>query len=31
VLIAGVAAAFLLIMLFMHPVKPSYQDLRKMP
>ena len=31
VLIAGVVAAFLLIMLFMHPVKPSYQDLRRMP
>ena len=30
VLIAGVAAAFLLIMLLMHPVKPSYQDLRRM-
>ena len=30
VLIAGVAAAFLLIMLLMHPVRPSYQDLRRM-
>jgi len=30
VLIAGVAAAFLLIMLLMHPIKPSYQDLRRM-
>ena len=31
VLIAGVVAAFLLIMLFMQPIKPTYQDLRKMP
>jgi MFS transporter, DHA2 family, multidrug resistance protein len=31
VLIAGVAAAFLLLMLIMKPVKVSYQDLRKMP
>jgi len=30
VLIAGVAAAFLLIMLLMKPVKVSYQDLRRM-
>jgi DHA2 family multidrug resistance protein len=31
VLIAGVAAAFLLLMLLMTPIKVSYQDLRKMP
>jgi DHA2 family multidrug resistance protein len=31
VLIAGVAAAFLLLMLIMNPVKVSYQDLRRMP
>jgi len=31
VLIAWVAAAFLMVMLFMHRVKPSYQDLRRMP
>ena len=31
VLITGVAAAFLLLMLLMTPVKVSYQDLRKMP
>ena len=30
VLIAGVAAAFLMIMLLMEPVKISYQDLRRM-
>jgi DHA2 family multidrug resistance protein len=31
VLVAGVAAAFVLVMLLMHPIKPSYQDLRRMP
>jgi DHA2 family multidrug resistance protein len=31
VLIAAVAAAFLLVMLLMAPVKISYQDLRRMP
>jgi DHA2 family multidrug resistance protein len=31
VLIAGVTAAFLLVMLLMEPIKVSYQDLRKMP
>jgi MFS transporter, DHA2 family, multidrug resistance protein len=30
VLIAGVAAAFLMIMLLMQPAKFSYQDLRRM-
>jgi len=30
VLVAAVAAAFLLVMLFMRPVKVSYQDLRRM-
>jgi hypothetical protein len=31
VLIAGVTAAFLMVMLLMQPVKISYQDLRRMP
>jgi DHA2 family multidrug resistance protein len=30
VLIAGVAAAYLIIMLLMQPTKISYQDLRRM-
>jgi MFS transporter, DHA2 family, multidrug resistance protein len=30
VLVACVAAVFLLTMLLMHPIKPSYQDLRRM-
>ena len=31
VLIAAVAAAFLLAMLLMSPIKITYQDLRRMP